>query len=416
MSNYFSTCLLLIAFVSLSACKSQQQEQWEGQGEITRVITEKVPIQPQYKGIFDIGNGIYASNDFDGARLNGMSLREDTLVTALITPENTPINGSPWYSFKIWADSDKQVELKLTYLNGYNHRYFPKISADGDDWRAMDSTKVRIERTPDVSTNAIIDLTISRDTTWISAQEVITSTHVNSWMEALGAHSYVWPIQIGESSLGAQITGLKVGEATDKAMIVVMSRQHPPEVTGYLAMQSFVETIAADTPLATSFRNNYNTYVIPLANPDGVKSGHWRHGHGGVDLNRDWGDFKHVETSAIRDYFLDKVAQSNGKIYFFADFHSTWEDIYYTIDSEQKGNMPGLVPQLIRAVGKEFPDYSPNIRPSLTRGKTITSSSYFFSTFGAESLIYELGDNTPRSFIREKGEVTATKLMEILME
>lgn len=415
MTRYFST--LLLVFVSLSSCKTQQQqEQWEGQGEITRVITEKVPIEPQHKGIFAIGNGIYASNEFDGARLNGMSLREDTLVTALITPENTPINGSPWYSFKIWADSDKQVDLKLTYLNGYHHRYFPKISVDGHNWKAIDSSKIRIERNPDVSTNAVIEMSIGRDTTWISAQEVITNTHVNSWMEELGAHSYVSRVNIGESSLGEPIDGLKLGEATDKAMIVVMSRQHPPEVTGYLAMQSFVETIAADTPLAASFRKRYNTYVVPLANPDGVKSGHWRHGHGGVDLNRDWGDFNHAETSAIRDYFLEKVEESSGKIYFFADFHSTWEDIYYTIDPVQKGNMPGLVPELIRAVGEEFPGYKPNVRPSLVSGKTITSSSYFFSTFGAESLIYELGDNTPRSFIQKKGEVTATKLMEILMK
>lgn len=416
MTRSLSRLFLVVVFAFLFSCKSQQPEQWEGQGEITRVVTNRVPIQPQYKGIFSIGNGIYASNDFEGARLNGMNLRGDTLVTALITPENTPINGSPWYSFKLWADSDKEIDLKLTYLDGYHHRYFPKISTDGKNWKTIDSTKVQIERKPNVSTSAIIDLNLGRDTLWVSAQEVITSSHVNSWMEVLEKHSFVSRENIGKSLLGEAIDGLKIGDATDKAMIVVMSRQHPPEVTGYLAMQSFVETIAGEGPLADSFRKKYNTYVVPLANPDGVNNGHWRHGYGGVDLNRDWGDFNHPETSAIRDYFLEKVKISGGKIYFFADFHSTWEDIYYTIDPAQKGNMPGLVPQLILGVGEELSNYKPNIRPSPVRGNTITSSSYFFSAFGAESLIFELGDNTPRSFIKEKGEVTATKLMELLME
>lgn len=390
--------------------------QWEGQGEITRVATQRVPIQPQYKGVFSIGNGLYASNDFDGARLNGLSLHGDSLITALITPENTPINGSPWYSFKLWAESAKQVDLKLTYLHGYHHRYFPKISADGDTWKPIDSSKVKIEKIPGGSTSAILSLDLSRDTLWLSAQEVITSSNVNSWMESLERYSFVTKEHIGKSSLGKAIDGLVIGNANDKSMIVVMSRQHPPEVTGYLAMQSFVETIAGQSPLADSFREKFNTYVIPLVNPDGVNNGHWRHAYGGVDLNRDWGEFNHPETLAIRDYFIEKVKSSGGKIYFFADFHSTWHDIYYTIDPTQKGNMPGLVPELIQMVGDELSGYNPNVKPSPVRGNTITSSSYFFSRFGAESLIYELGDNTPRSFIKRKGALTATKLMELLIE
>lgn len=413
MRNLF---ILLLLLTWMGSCKSQQQ--WEGQGEVSKVSTETVPVQRQYKGIFDIGRGIYASNDFEGARLNGISLTNDTLVATLITPENSPINMSPWYAFKIWSDTEKEISLKLTYTHG-RHRYYPKISKDGKIWEELDSTMFRLDTKiidgKEVSPSATLQLSLTSDTLWIAAQELVTNSDVHRWSNRMISKPFISEKKIGESREGRPIKVLKIGESDDKAMIVVLSRQHPPEVTGYKAMQGFVETISAESDIAKSFRKRYNTYVIPLVNPDGVANGHWRHGMGGIDLNRDWEDFNQPETQSVRDFIKEKVDSSGGKIYFFVDFHSTWQDIYYTVDPKQKGNMPGLVPELIEATGQEFQNYEPNVKPSPGTGKRVTSTSYFFYTYGAESLTYEIGDNTPREFIKHKGEVTAKKLMEIMM-
>ncbi|MEL6142690.1 MAG: M14 family metallopeptidase [Bacteroidota bacterium] len=199
-------------------------------------------------------------------------------------------------------------------------------------------------------------------------------------------------------------------------MVFVLSRQHPPEVTGFLAMQAFVETIAGDSETAKSFREQYNTYVVPLANPDGVDNGHWRHNAGGIDLNRDWRNVNQPEVAAIQQFMREKVANSNGQFYFGVDFHSTWEDIYYTMHPELKGNMPGLVDQMIEAMAQEIKELTPNIRPGGSQERGVTSSQYFFHEFGAEALTYEIGDNTPRDLLKKKGEVSAMKLMEIMIE
>ena len=122
------------------------------------------------------------------------------------------------------------------------------------------------------------------------------------------------------------------------------------------------------------------------------------------------------EVAAIQQFMKDKSA-AGGKFYFAVDFHSTWEDIYYTINPELEGNMPGLVPKMITEMGKEFTDYEPNIRPSTDKIKTSpTSSSFFFFEMGAESLTYEFGDNTPRKRLREKGAISAMKLMELMLD
>jgi hypothetical protein len=57
----------------------------------------------------------------------------------------------------------------------------------------------------------------------------------------------------------------------------------------------------------------------------------------------------------------------------------------------------------------------PNIRPNGMDVPSINSARYFFETFGAEALTYEIGDNTPRDLLRQKGETSALELMEIMM-
>ena len=317
--NYISVIFYLLILLS---CK--QEKQWKGQDPVKKVNTETVPIQFQYKNVFNLGNGIYCSNKFNGARLNGASFTKDSLITVLITPENTPVNASSWYAFKIWSVVERNVTVKLSYSVGYYHRYYPKLSFDGMNWEKVDSLKYDVhfdEQQKPVS--ASMKLKIGPDTLWISAQELMTSSHVENWINKIESNSFVTKSKIGESRAGKPINALKIGESDDKQIILILSRQHPPEITGYMAMQAFTETICSDNETAESFRNKYNTYVIPLANPDGVDNGHWRHNNGGIDLNRDWGDFNQPETAAIRDFVKYTVDSAGGKILFFIDFHST---------------------------------------------------------------------------------------------
>jgi hypothetical protein len=419
--NFYKNKVLfytLITLVCLLGCKSATQ--WQGQAPIRKVSTKTVPVQRQYTGIFDLGDGVFMSNDYSGARMNGAARTNDTLISVLITSENLPINPSPWYGFKIWSDTDKDLYVKLTYNEDAFHRYFPKLSRNGSDWDALDSLKYtsvkKIYNERELAESITMKLSVNTDTLWVSAQELITSSVVDTWTNKLMTNSYVSKSAIGKSNQGRPVNLLKIGESNDQRMIMVISRQHPPEVTGFLAMQAFIETLCADTDLAKRFRARYNTYVVPLVNPDGVDNGHWRHNYGGVDLNRDWENFNQPETRAIRDFMRQKVADTGGTFYFGVDFHSTWEDIFYTITPELKGNMPGLVPTVITGLEDEFPGYKPNIRPSPGTGNKINSTAFFFFEFGAESFTYEVGDNTPREFVRKKGETTAVKLMEQLLK
>lgn len=411
---WFFTCTILVLLVSCN----RADKKWKGQEPLEKVDTHTRPIQYQLRKTYKIGNDIYLSNNFDGARLNGVALTAPNEVTVLITPENTPINESPWYAFKIWSETPKQVQLKITYPNGVTHRYYPKISMDGRNWHAVDSANyhtgqeyVKQQESPKFCT---IDLPISKDTTWIAAQEIITSTDINKWAKQLASKPFVLLEQLGKSKNGRTIDLLQIGNPESRKLILVLSRQHPPEVTGWLAMKAFVERLCAEDDSGNLFRNEYCTFVVPCLNPDGVDNGHWRHSAAGIDLNRDWEAFNQPETQAIRKFMQAKVLKGN-KFYFSIDFHSTFQDIYYTMAPELRGNMPGLVPKVIQAMANDIPGYDPNIRPNKIDAIKINSTVSIFHAFHAEAVTYEVGDNTPRELIKTKGELTAKNLMQIML-
>jgi hypothetical protein len=235
-------------------------------------------------------------------------------------------------------------------------------------------------------------------------------------MDSISQKKFVTKNTIGKSREGRNLNLLSIGDTDSKNMIMIISRQHPPEVTGYLTMKSFVETLSSNTKLAKKFRKEFTIYVVPLMNPDGVDNGFWRHNTGGIDLNRDWANFNQPETSAVKDFMEGMVEKTQGKFYFGIDFHSTWDDIYYTVDPELHGNMPNLVSTWLDGLKKRIEGYDPNIKPNGDLVPTTVSRNYFFVKHGAEALVFEVGDNTPRDFLKEKAEKGAEALMEIMLE
>lgn len=396
---------------------AQTTRVFKGQGAIKGVSTLSRPVQRQWKGIFSQkGDDVFFRNDFQGARLNGMVKLNDTLYTALITSENTPVNGSPWYAFKVWAGKTKEITIKLTYQQGSRHRYPPKLSKDGNVWTSVEPADAKkIFEEDSLPGEYQFKLKVGRDTTWVAAQELFTSKHASLWLNELKKKPKSSTEIIGYSRLGKPLTVVRMGNPSSKKRMLVIGRQHPPEVTGQYAMKAFVETLNSGTALSAKFLDDYLVYVIPLMNPDGVDDGNWRHNDGGIDLNRDWDAFIQPESSAVRDFLKKEITDKGNQLIFSIDFHSTQDDIYYRVDPKMKGNMPNLISDWLTKTQEQIPGYVPNVKALYSGGGTFTAFSYFFKQYGTESLVYEIGDNTPRDFIKHKGEVSAEILMNLLL-
>lgn len=373
------------------------------------VDTSTRPIEYQLKKTYEIGD-VSATNEFPSARLNNFLKLNDSTFQATISAENVPINHSPWYAFKIWSKQSKSIYLKLHYTT-HKHRYFPKLSTDGENWEQIDSMAINL--TSD-SIHAILKLDLTTEPLWVAGQEIQDHRRVGEWVNQWVGNPVVTLGNAGNSVQGRELyfMNLSKGSNQNKPTIIVISRQHPPEVTGYLAMRAFIETII-EKGSANGFLEKYRVLVYPMLNPDGVDLGHFRHNTGGIDLNRDWAKYNQPEIKQITSHIVREAKEAENEVILGLDFHSTFYDVYYTFDESVNRKLPGFTSEWLGVIEKELDLDDINEQPSGLNQPI--SKGWFFKQFGAEGIVYEIGDSTPRDFIKTKGEVSAVSMMDILM-
>ena len=114
---------LLLLLLVVYSCKSIKKVSFK-----TPVDTFSKKITLQEKKTYSIKDlGIYVSNEFDGARLNGFEKLNDSTAIVEINPENQPINNSAYYAFKTWSSTPTDFYFKFKYPEGFKHRYIPKL-------------------------------------------------------------------------------------------------------------------------------------------------------------------------------------------------------------------------------------------------------------------------------------------------
>ena len=376
------------------------------------VDTTSRPISIQDKKQFTYPESdVVFSNDFDGARLNGVIQENDSTYRLRITPENIPINNSAYYAFKIKSTKAQNLYLQFDYPPPYTHRYVPKINR-GNGW-----TIAADELIDTLEGRTQLKLTQLRGNVIVAAQELQNSGHVAQWAEAQQAKNSMIDFKsIGESTLGRPIWVMDIqqGNAKGKPVIVFFTRQHPPEVTGYLAFKAFMEELLSKTDLSDDFFDQYHILAFPLVNPDGVDLGHWRHNAGGVDTNRDWSKYRQPETRAIVKYIEKTLKKQKANLVLGLDFHSTWYDVFYTNKVRQSTPFPNFLDQWFSALESRIPNYKVNEKAS--NSTQPVSKGWLLYGHKAVGVTYEIGDETPRDSIQLIGQTSAKALMEILVE
>ncbi|MFB0908856.1 MAG: hypothetical protein QMB03_11395, partial [Spirosomataceae bacterium] len=126
--------VLFLCFAALFACRKVDINKDRTERFPKPIDTQTLPVTMQERKVWQATENVAFSNTFDGARLNGVTVLNDSTFQLTISPENFPINPSPWYSFKVWEKTPKRIFLNFVYENG-KHRYAPKSSTDGKNWR-----------------------------------------------------------------------------------------------------------------------------------------------------------------------------------------------------------------------------------------------------------------------------------------
>ena len=322
----------------------------------------------------------------------------------IIQPENTPINPSPWYAFKVEAEQATTVNISITIAGQRPNRYLPKISNDMKNWQLHPHQYQ--EKRLTLSVNA------SKKAQYIAAQEIIDNQYYVDWAQRLQQQSKVTHSILGQSQQGRPLYAIE-SHSKSKEWVVILGRLHPPEITGALALFTFVETLLADNALANSFRQHYNLLVIPNVNPDGVAMGNWRHNANGVDLNRDWITFKQPETQQVHQY-LQKLVAKGDKIKFAVDFHSTQHDVFYTMPVNYGVENKYFVKHWLNTLDRLMPNFDVIQKPG-NKPNNGVSKQYFADNYNVHAITYEMGDETDRRRINVIAHNASTLLMKTMM-
>jgi len=345
---------------------------------------------------------------FSEGRLDECQQLDDSRYLLTLKPENTPINDSPWYAFKVTADKPTSLTL-IMKVNVSNHRYPPKVSRDGKHWQLLD---YKLNKNKKGNNKLTMKVHVDNKPTWISAQELMTNEDYYRWGEKLTKKAEVKQNIIGWSVEKRPLFKLTT-QGQGNEWLVLLGRQHPPELTGAMALLPFVETLLANTPLATQFRQRFNLFIVPDVNPDGVYLGNWRHNANGFDLNRDWVKFSQPETSAVNKQLVD-LQQRGQKIQMAIDFHSTRHPIFYTMPSDYDVEDSHFVERWLNALDQQYPDFKVKQKPGNNPDLGVFKQ-YIADTFNVHAITYEMGDNTDRVFIKKLAKSAATQLMKTML-
>lgn len=349
--------------------------------------------------------------DFPGAGNLTCEIINSKYIKFFINPEtDDSINPSPWFAIRKSKHSE-DIKLEFDYKN-YQHRYDPKISNDKKIWKKINQTNILRDENGKI---IIINFSPSNEKEYISSQELITEDWYNDWFNYLGGLEKVKSELIGLSVLKKPITMFFVEENTNNPYILILGRQHPPEVTGAIAIKSFVNELISKNDLSESFLDNYNIIFVPLMNPDGVENGYWRYNENKKDLNRDWGIFSQPETKSVNNKLIN--FKDDKKIEVFIDFHSTYKNIFYISDISESHKLQNFLknwlnnskPDLLKI------DYDYKIVNSMSPNNGV-SKNYIFNTYNIPSVTYEVSDVEDRDKIKKSSSILSKKLMQSLLE
>lgn len=355
-------------------------------------------------GALCANSGVTLHADFEGAPPMRCAIDPDGGFTLLIGPEHAPpINPSPWYAFRYDNRSSAAAKVTLRYLSG-RHRYPPKrIEADG---RA-----VAIEaEVPKDRSSASFRLPPGSGT--IAAEELVGEGDNRALLERLSAFPGVRRFMVARSHDGRAIEAVHWGDDRAPRLLVLLGRQHPPEVSGALAMARFVERLVGRLSSDPGRFSDTQMLIVPMLNPDGVVRGHWRANLGGLDLNRDWGEFTQPESRGVKAWLDARPAGVRPVL--MVDFHSTNRNLFY-VQGEEEAQCDTRFP--VRWLGPlegRIADYPFTIERRNANPGRGTAKNWFCKTYRIPALTYEVADEADRDALLRVAEQLADRLMPAL--
>ena len=234
--------------------------------------------------------------------INNVQRKKDVLVVLEIEnepyPKNTKRKYQNWFYFKSNDVQRKSMTYTIQNINvfgndwkGFNVCY----SYDNKNWKRIKTSFSKKNKTltwKHRSTKKNVYFAYYPPYTTVMKQKMMMK-----YKNKKGAKAKT----LGKSKVDALILG------NGPLKIFIVARQHPGESIGSWMIEGFLKEYFSDVQRKV-VQDIFTFYIIPMANPDGVKLGHWYTNKKGQNLNRSWRHNKTSETNAIKKLMTEKKA------------------------------------------------------------------------------------------------------------
>tara|TARA_B100001093_G_scaffold519563_1_gene609158 strand:- start:5772 stop:7508 length:1737 start_codon:yes stop_codon:yes gene_type:complete len=252
------------------------------------------------------GGGSTIISNFESGNINhikNVQRKKDVNIILEIQdepyPSNTKKKYQNWFYFKSNNVKRKSITYTIQNINifgndwkGFNVCY----SYDNKNWKRIKTSFSKKNKTltwKHKSTKKNVYYSYYPPYTTIMKQKLINKYKNKSGVKHVSL--------IGQNKIDALILG------NGPLNIFIVARQHPGESIGSWMIEGFLKEYFSNVQRKV-VENIFTFYVIPMANPDGVKLGHWYTNKKGQNLNRSWRHNKTTETNAIKKLMTEKKA------------------------------------------------------------------------------------------------------------
>ncbi|MCL5744449.1 MAG: peptidase M14 [Acidobacteria bacterium] len=188
------------------------------------------------------------------------------------------------------ATPGSKLTLELRNLdnvwNGHSASIAPElktvvISQDGRDWKPVATEALPGNRVQ-------VTVKMPGPDLYVARVEPYRLSDLDRWLAAIRRSPLVEVMPIGKTVQGRDLEIIRIGEPSAPYRVFLRARAHPWEAGGNWVLEGLIGRLQRGDAEASQFLRRYCTYVMPMANKDGVARGMTRFNVQGMDLNRGW--------------------------------------------------------------------------------------------------------------------------------
>ncbi len=195
---------------------------------------------------------------------------------------------------------------------------FCVVSNDGKSWRHIPVENLNGNRMK-------INVHMDTDSLYIASVEPYRVSDLNKLLAKLKGKDQVNIEVIGQSVEGRDLHIIRIGHKNAQHSVFIRARAHPWEAGGNWVVEGLIDKLLQNTKEVKNYLKNYNVYILPMENIDGVARGVARFNMNGMDLNRGLenpADPVLAKENYVMEQYLESLIEKGMKPDIAIDFHN----------------------------------------------------------------------------------------------